>query len=110
MTVAGLHPPEVMELFADDAGEGRPHHGPGQGQLADARGPEVQVLRAAVELGVGPDRPVAHHGHQVLPGVGGLEATPGPPPVVGGDAVLPPTLDVQRRQVQTKLLARLWRR
>ena len=105
--MTGLNPPEVMELFADDAGEGGAHHGPGQGQLADTRGPQVHVLGAAVQFGVGADRLVPHHGHQVLPGVGWLEAAPGPPPVIRRDAVLPPTLDIQGRQVKTKLLPRL---
>ena len=44
--------PEVVELFANDAGEGGPHHGAGQGQLADPGRPQVDVLRTLIQLGV----------------------------------------------------------
>ena len=39
---------EVVELLADDAGEGGAHHRAGQGDLGDARGPHVDVVHAGV--------------------------------------------------------------
>ena len=44
---------EVVEGPAHDAGEGGPHHGARAGHLAHPRGPEVDILRAGVELTVG---------------------------------------------------------
>ena len=40
--------PEVVELLADDAGEGGADHGPGQGHLRDAGRPHVDVVNAGV--------------------------------------------------------------
>ena len=39
---------EVVELLADDAGEGGAHHRAGQRDLGDARGPHVDVVHAGV--------------------------------------------------------------
>ena len=72
--------PEVVELLADDAGEGGSDHGAGQGPLADAGRPQVHVLGVGVELGVALDGVVGHDAQEVLPGVHWVKAAPLPPP------------------------------
>ena len=44
---------EVVEGPAHDAGEGGPHHGARAGHLAHPGGPEIDIVRAGVELAVG---------------------------------------------------------
>ena len=53
-------------------------------------------------LSISPDRVVGHNREEVIPGVDGVQPAPLPPPVVGGDPVLPTSLDVQRDQVHTE--------
>ena len=53
-------------------------------------------------LSISPDRVVCHDREEVVPGVDGVQPAPLPPPVVGGDPVLPTALDVQRDQVHTE--------
>ena len=72
--------PEVVELLADDAGEGGSNHRTGQGSLADPGRPQVHVLGVGVELRVALDGVVGHDAQEVLPGVHGVKAAPLPPP------------------------------
>ena len=53
--------PEVVELFADDTGEGGSDHGPRQRSLADPGRPQVDVLGTLVHLRVPFHRVVGHH-------------------------------------------------
>ncbi len=45
--------PEVVELLADQTGEGGADHGAGQGALGDAGGPQVNVVHVLVGRAVG---------------------------------------------------------
>ena len=88
---------EVVEGPAHDAGKGGAHHGAGAGHLAHPRGPEVDILRAGVELAVGlqqglerlhlhraaephPHCLVPHDAVQILERCRCVEAAPLPPP------------------------------
>lgn len=59
-------------------------------------------------LSISPDRVVCHDREEVVPGVDGVQPAPLPPPVVGGDPVLPTALDVQRDQVHSKPCSGFW--
>ena len=61
-------------------------------------------------LSISPDRVVCHDREEVVPGVDGVQPAPLPPPVVGGDPVLPTTLDVQRDQVHSKPSSGFWKK
>ena len=96
---------EVVELLAHNTGEGRSNHGTRKRSFGDTGCPEVDIFRRFVELTVPLHRVVSHHAQHVVPVLHRAEPAPLPPPVVGGDAVLPASLHVQSRQVQTKLFA-----
>ena len=66
---------EVVELFANDTGQGGADHAAGQRPLSDASRPEVQVVRGGVELGKSLDTVVGHVESQVIPCPHGSQAT-----------------------------------
>ena len=74
--------PEVVELLADDAGEGGSDHGARQRPLADPGGPQVDVLGGLVHLRVALHRVVRHHPQQVLPAPHHTQSTPLSPPEI----------------------------
>ena len=59
--------PDVVELTANDAGEGRAQETSRHGVLSQAGTEELQVLRGVVEPLVGGHRPVTHQAAQLLP-------------------------------------------
>ena len=88
---------EVVEGPAHDAGKGGAHHGARAGHLAHPRGPEVDIVRAGVELAVGlqqglerlhlhraaephPHCLVPHDAVRLLERCRSVEAAPLPPP------------------------------
>ena len=71
---------EVVELFANDTGQGGADHAAGQRSLSDAGRPQVQIVRRGVELGESLDTVVGHVQSKVIPGPHGGQATELSPP------------------------------
>ena len=99
--------PEVVELFADDAGEGGTDHGAGERLLGHAGAPQVDVVRTGVVLLVSGHGLVAHDAQQLVEPIDLGESAPFSPGIVSGNTVLTTTLDVESSQIQTPGLARL---
>ena len=70
---------EQVELFAQNTGEGRTHHGAGQGLLGDAGGPQVDVVGRFVVFHVSMDRFVTHYAKELFESVDAFEAAEFPP-------------------------------